>query len=45
MLILADLGHDPEHWPSVAAIAADQLAGSGEAETPTPQESLSCEPS
>ena len=24
MLILADLGHDPKHWPSEAAIAADQ---------------------
>ena len=24
MLILADLGHDPKHWPSEAATAADQ---------------------
>ena len=24
MLILADLGHDPKHWPSQAATAADQ---------------------
>ena len=24
MLILADLGHDPKHWPSEAVTAADQ---------------------
>ena len=24
MLIFADLGHDPKHWPSEAATAADQ---------------------
>ena len=24
MLILADLGHDPKHWPSEAATVADQ---------------------
>ena len=24
MLILADLGHDPKHWPSEAATAADK---------------------
>ena len=24
MLILADLGHDPKHWPSEAATAAHQ---------------------
>ena len=24
MLILADLGHDPKHWSSEAATAADQ---------------------
>ena len=24
MLIVADLGHDPKHWPSEAATAADQ---------------------
>ena len=24
MLILADLGHGPKHWPSEAATAADQ---------------------
>ena len=24
MLILADLGHDPKHWPSEATTAADQ---------------------
>ena len=25
MLILADLGHAPKHWPSEAATAADQI--------------------
>ena len=34
MLILADLGHDPKHWPSEAATAANQLEGSGGAEPP-----------
>ena len=29
MLILADLGPDPKHWPSEAATVADLLGGSG----------------
>ena len=29
MLILADLGHDPKHWPSEAATAADQSEDRG----------------
>ena len=31
MLILADLGHDPKHWPSEAATAADPSDDSGAA--------------
>ena len=41
MLILADLGHDPKHWPSEAATAADKLGVSGGAEPR--QERFSCE--
>ena len=29
MLILANLGHDPKHWPSEAATAADQTDDRG----------------